>query len=129
MFCFFWYVGGEMYFVLICEIVYFLFCVFFVFKEIRMFIKKGREYLRDLWSIFEIVFIFLLLFVVGLYFMWMKFIGDVLKFMWEDRIGFVSFYYMVFLDEWLKCIIGVIVFFLFLKMFWFLCFNCWMFML
>ena len=46
------YVGGEMYFMLTCEIVYLLFCAFFVFKEIGMFAKKGRE---NPWSILETV--------------------------------------------------------------------------
>lgn len=70
--------------------------------------------------------IFLLLFVVGLYFVRMKFINDVLWDMKDDYFGFVSFYYIVFLDEWFKCIIGIIVFFLFLKLFCFFCFNCCM---
>ncbi|XP_068673513.1 polycystin-1-like [Montipora foliosa] len=117
------YVGGEMYFVLTCEIVYLLFCAFFVFKEIRMSIKKGREHLRDPWSILEIVLTLLSLSAVGLYFTRMKFTGDALQFMREDRTGFVSFHYTAFLDEWLKCIIGVIVFLSFLKMFRLLRFN------
>ena len=33
------YTGGEMFFVLGCEIVYLLFCVFFIFKEIKCFIR------------------------------------------------------------------------------------------
>ena len=117
------YVGGEMYFVLTCEIVYLLFCAFFVFKEIRMSIKKGREHLRDPWSILEIVLTLLSLSAVGLYFTRMKFTGDALQLMREDKTGFVSFHYTAFLDEWLKCIIGVIVFLSFLKMFRLLRFN------
>ncbi|XP_068717222.1 polycystin-2-like [Montipora capricornis] len=117
------YVGGERYFVLTCEIVYLLFCAFFVFKEIRMSIKKGREHLRDPWSILEIVLTLLSLSAVGLYFTRMKFTDDALHFMREDRTGFVSFHYTAFLDEWLKCIIGVIVFLSFLKMFRLLRFN------
>ena len=117
------YVGGEMYIVLACEITYFLFCSFFVFKEIRLFVKKGREHLKNPWSILEIVVTLLSLSAVGLYFARMTFTKKALEGMKRDRKGFVSFHYTAFLDEWLKCIMGIIVFLSFLKMFRLLRFN------
>lgn len=117
------YVGGEMYFVLTCEIVYLAFCVFFVVKEIRLFVKKGREHLKNPWSVLEIFVTLLSLSAVGLYFARMKFTNDALRDMNNDHSGFVSFHYTAFLDEWLKCIIGIIVFLSFLKLFRLLRFN------
>lgn len=117
------YVGGEMYFVLTCEIVYLMFCVFFVVKEIRLFVKKGREHLKNPWSVLEMFVTLLSLSAVGLYFARMKFTNDALRDMNDDRFGFVSFHYTAFLDEWLKCIIGIIVFLSFLKLFRLLRFN------
>ncbi len=117
------YVGGEMYFVLTCEIMYLLFSAFFVFKEIRMFVKKGREHLKNPWSIMEIFVTLLSLTAVGLYFARLKFTNDALRDMNNDHSGFVSFHYTAFLDEWLKCIIGIIVFLSFLKLFRLLRFN------
>ena len=117
------YVGGEMYFVLTCEIVYLMFCVFFVFKEIRLFVKKGREHLKNPWSVLEMFVTLLSLSAVGLYFARMKFTNDALRDMNNDHSGFVSFHYTAFLDEWLKCIIGIIVFLSFLKLFRLLRFN------
>ena len=60
---------------------------------------------------------------VGLYFARLKFTNDALRDMSDDRTGFVSFHYTAFLDEWLKCIMGVIVFLSFLKVFRLLRFN------
>ena len=117
------YVGGEMYFVLTCEIVYLLFCAFFVFKEIRMLVKKGREHLKNPWSILEIVVTLLSLSAVSLYFTRLVFTKRALKAMEDNHGGFVSFHYTAFLDEWLKCIMGIIVFLSFLKMFRLLRFN------
>lgn len=117
------YVGGEMFFVLTCEIVYLLFCTFFVAKEIKMFVKKGREHLKNPWSILEILVTLLSLSAVGLYFARHKFTNDAIRDMNTDRAGFISFHYTAFLDEWLKCIMGLIVFFSFLKVFRLLRFN------
>ena len=117
------YVGGEMYFVLACEIVYLLFCSFFVFKEIRQFVKKGREHLKNPWSILEILLTLLSLSAVGLFFARLSFTKTALKSMRDKKTGFVSFHYTAFLDEWLKCIMGIIVFLSFLKMFRLLRFN------
>ena len=117
------YVGGEMYFVLTCEIVYLMFCVFFVVKEIRLLVKKGREHLKNPWSVLEMFVTLLSLSAVGLYFARMKFTNDALRDMNDDQSGFVSFHYTAFLDEWLKCIIGIIVFLSFLKLFRLLRFN------
>ena len=117
------YVGGEMYFVLTCEIVYLTFCVFFVFKEIRLFVKKGREHLKNPRSVLEMFVTLLSLSAVGLYFARMKFTNDALRDMKDGHSGFVSFHYTAFLDEWLKCIIGIIVFLSFLKLFRLLRFN------
>ena len=117
------YVGGEMYFVLTCEIVYLTFCVFFVLKEIRLFLKKGREHLKNPWSVLEMFVTLLSLAAVGLYFTRMKFTKDALRAMKNDHSVFVSFHYTAFLDEWLKCIIGIIVFLSFLKLFRLLRFN------
>ena len=112
-----------MYFVMTCEIVYLTFCVFFVVKEIRLFVKKGREHLKNPWSVLEIFVTLLSLSAVGLYFARMKFTNDALRDMKNDHSIFVSFHYTAFLDEWLKCIIGVIVFLSFLKLFRLLRFN------
>lgn len=112
-----------MYFVLTCEIVYLLFSAFFVFKEIRMFVKKGREHLKNPWSILEILVTLLSLSAVGLYFTRLKFTNDALRDMVNEHSGFVSFHYTAFLDEWLKCIMGIIVFLSFLKLFRLLRFN------
>lgn len=117
------YTGGEMYFVLTCEIVYLLFSVFFVVKEIRLFVKKGREHLKNPWSVLEIFVTLLSLSAVGLYFTRLKFTKDALRDMNNDHSGFVSFHYTAFLDEWLKCIMGIIVFLSFLKLFRLLRFN------
>lgn len=112
-----------MYFVLTCELVYILFCAFFVVREIRQFVKKGREHLKNPWSVLEIFVTLLSLCAVGLYFARLKFTKDALKDMDSDSAGFVSFHYTAFLDEWLKCIMGLIVFFSFLKLFRLLRFN------
>ena len=117
------YVGGEMYFVLTCEIVYLLFCSFFVFKEIKEFVKKGRQHLKNPWSILEIIITLLSLSAVGLYFARLSFTKSALKSMNGNGSSFVSFHYTAFLDEWLKCIMGIIVFLSFLKMFRLLRFN------
>ena len=117
------YTGGEMFFVLACEITYLLFSAFFVVREIRLFIKKGKEHLKDPWGVLEIFVTLLSLSAVGLYFARMKFRDDALDTMRATRSGFVSFHYTAFLDEWLKCITGIIVFLSFIKMFRLLRFN------
>ncbi|KAK2546861.1 Polycystic kidney disease protein 1-like 2, partial [Acropora cervicornis] len=117
------YTGGEMFFVLACEITYLLFSAFFVVREIRLFIKKGKEHLKDPWGVLEIFVTLLSLSAVGLYFARMKFRDDALDTMRATRSGFVSFHYTAFLDEWLKCIMGIIVFLSFIKMFRLLRFN------
>ena len=113
-----------MYFVLTCEIVYLLFCIYFVFKEIKQFVKKGKEHLKNPWSVLEIFLTCLSLTAVGLYFARLAFTNSALKAM-NNNLGtsFVSFHYTAFLDEWLKCIIGIIVFLSFLKVFRLLRFN------
>ena len=117
------YVGGEMYFVLTCEIVYLLFCAVFVVKEIKQFVKKGREHLKNPWSILEILLTLLSLSAVGLYFARLSFRNSSLKTWRGGGTSFVSFHYTAFLDEWLKCIMGIIVFLSFLKMFRLFRFN------
>ena len=117
------YTGGEMFFVAACEITYLLFSAFFVVREIRLFIKKGREHLKDPWGVLEIFVTLLSLSAVGLYFARMKFRDDALDTMRATRSGFVSFHYTAFLDEWLTCIMGIIVFLSFIKMFRLLRFN------
>lgn len=88
-----------------------------------MFVKKGREHLKNPWSIMEIFVTLLSLSAVGLYFARLKFTNDALRDMNNDHSGFVSFHYTAFLDEWLKCIMGIIVFLSFLKLFRLLRFN------
>ena len=117
------YTAGEMYFVLACEITYLLFSAFFVVREIRLFVKKGREHLKDPWGVLEIFVTLLSLSAVGLFFAREKFRDDALETMKATRTGFVSFHYTAFLDEWLKCIMGIIVFLSFIKMFRLLRFN------
>ena len=113
-----------MYFVLTCEIVYLLFCIYFVLKEIKQFVKKGKEHLKNPWSVLEIFLTCLSLTAVGLYFARLAFTKRALKAM-NNNLGtsFVSFHYTAFLDEWFKCIIGIIVFLSFLKVFRLLRFN------
>ena len=113
-----------MYFVLTCEIVYLLFCIYFVFKEIKQFVKKGKEHLKNPWSVLEIFLTCLSLTAVGLYFARLAFTKRALKAM-NNNLGtsFVSFHYTAFLDEWFKCIIGIIVFLSILKVFRLLRFN------
>lgn len=117
------YVGGEKVFVITCEVVYFLFTLFFVVREVKLLLKKGRVHLKNPWSILEILVTLLSLSAVGLYFVRLKLTKDALRDMKNDRADFISFHYTAFLDEWLKCVMGVIVFLSFLKVFRLLRFN------
>ena len=117
------YVGGEKVFVITCEVVYVLFTLFFVVKEVKLLLKRGRVHLKNPWNILEILVTLLSLSAVGMYFARLKFTKDALKDMKIDRAGFISFHYTAFLDEWFKCIMGIIVFLSFLKMFRLLRFN------
>lgn len=117
------YVGGEKVFVITCEVVYFLFTLFFVVREVKLVLKKGRVHLKNPWSILEILVTLLSLSAVGLYFARLKLTKDALRDMKNDRADFISFHYTAFLDEWLKCVMGVIVFLSFLKVFRLLRFN------
>ncbi|XP_048575351.1 uncharacterized protein LOC5511746 isoform X2 [Nematostella vectensis] len=117
------YVGGEMFFVAACEIIYLLFTAYFIFREIKQAYKLGLDKLKNPWSILEIFVTCLSLSMVVLYFLRIKFTAEVVKDMRNDPTRFVSLHYTAFLDEWIKCLMGLIVFFSFIKIVRLLRFN------
>lgn len=117
------YVGGDMYFVLSCEIVYLLFTLYFLFRELKMVKKEGLGHLKNPWSMVEVFVTMLSLSLVVLYFVRMKFTGDSVKAMRMDHNKFISFHYTAFLDEWINAMMGLIVFLSFLKIVRLLRFN------
>lgn len=117
------YVGGDMYFVLSCEILYLLFTLYFLFRELKMVKKEGVGYLKNPWSIVEVFVTMLSLSLVVLYFVRMKFTSDSVEAMRTDHNRFISLHYTAFLDEWINAMMGLIVFLSFLKIVRLLRFN------
>lgn len=117
------YVGGDMYFVMACEITYLLFTLFFIFRELKKVKKEGTDALKNVWSITEIFLTMLSLSLVVLYFVRIKFTDDAIAQMRADHAQFVSFNYTAFLDEWINALMGFIVFFSFIKIIRLLRFN------
>lgn len=117
------YVGGDMYFVMTCEILYMLFTLFFIFRELKKAKKEGLQALKNVWSITEIFVTMLSLSLVVLYFLRIKFTNDAVAQMRADHSQFVSFNYTAFLDEWINALMGFIVFLSFLKIIRLLRFN------
>ncbi|KAK3717356.1 hypothetical protein QZH41_011584, partial [Actinostola sp. cb2023] len=117
------YVGGDMYFVMTCEILYMIFTLYFVFRELKKVKTEGFNALKNGWSVTEIFVTVLSLSLVVLYFLRMKFTDDAVAQMREDQTKFVSFNYTAFLDEWINAFMGFIVFLSFVKIIRLLRFN------
>ena len=112
-----------MIFVLSCEIIYLLFTLYFIFRELKMVKKEGMGYLKNPWSMVEVFVTLLSMSLVVLYFVRIKFTSDSVKAMRMDHDKFVSFHYTAFLDEWINAMMGLIVFLSFLKIVRLLRFN------
>ena len=44
------YVGPEMVFVMACELTYMLFLLFFIYKQVKKYLKERKEFLKDPWN-------------------------------------------------------------------------------
>ena len=104
-----------MFFVLGCEVLYLLFSLYFVMREIKQFKQNGRQQFKNPWSVLEIFVTMLSVAAVVVYFLRLKHTADSVQEMIKNPDKFVSFHFTALLDEVFKCILGFIVFLSFLK--------------
>lgn len=117
------YVGPEMVFVMACELTYMLFLLYFLYKQVKKYLKERREFFKDPWNYPELLVLGFSLSAVGLYFARLAITNYSISNMHESPGKYVSFQYVAFIDEWVSATTGMAVFFSVLKFLRLLKFN------
>ena len=118
-------------YILVCEILFLLFNIGFMYIEIKRYRKIGRkEYFKDKWSIADIMQMILAYIVIALFFQRLVAVNSALReFRTSNRASFISFYPAIVSDQILSYIMAFLVSCVIVKFLKLLRFNKKMFMI
>ena len=117
------YVGPEMVVVMGCEFIFVAFLLYFIYKELKQYMREKKEYFKDFWNLVEFLVIALSASAMGLFFARLAVTGYSIKNMHQAKGEYVSFQYVAMMDEWVTGCVGLAVFFSILKLLRLLRFN------
>eukprot|EP00057_Strongylocentrotus_purpuratus_P019968 XP_011674442.1 PREDICTED: polycystic kidney disease 2-like 1 protein [Strongylocentrotus purpuratus] len=104
------YQGNFAYFVLAGEVTYVLFLLYFTYKEIKLFIKKKREYFRSFWNMLEVTTLVMAYCAITFY-LYRLFIGRQLMAQYRtDPDSFLNFQYVSHWDSLYRYMTALVVF-------------------
>ncbi|KAK3717327.1 hypothetical protein QZH41_011561, partial [Actinostola sp. cb2023] len=109
------YTGPEQMVIMAFEIVYIIFLFMFTYSEFKELYKRKKKYFEDPWNYLEILVIVLSFSAIGLYFARLVFGKFAVRRMNENPGDFISFTYVLLLDECQVATLGFAVFFAILK--------------
>ena len=118
------YMSSALLFQIICEMVYFVFTIMFIFKEMKKFIQLKLQYFKCVWNLVEVSIIAMSIAAIVVYFY--KFIvTNKLTSQFKENKGnkYMKFQYIGYWNEVFSYIIGWLVFFGTLKFLKLLRFN------
>ncbi|XP_031568814.1 polycystin-1-like [Actinia tenebrosa] len=117
------YTGPEQLTIMAFEIIYFAFLFMFTYSEIKELYRRRKKYFEDPWNYLEFLVIGMSFSAVGLYFARFAFGKFAVKSMKENPNDFISFTYLLLLEEYQVATLGFAVFFAILKSLRLLRFN------
>ena len=118
------YYSGAMLFQLVCEIIYLIFILFFIVKEIRNIIKQKKEYIFQFWNMIELSIIGISISGVVVYFYRMMITSELIEIFKETHgNGYMKFQYVGGWQELLMYMVAWLVFLATLKFLKLLRFN------
>ena len=118
------YVGNFLLFVLICEVSFLLFTIYFTVRELKKLLKSGvKKYLTEFWHWIELAFIGLSWTSIILYFVRLGIDKVTRKKFREDQHQFVDFHYLATADQLYGYVYAFVVFMMSVKFLRLLRFN------
>lgn len=117
------YTGPEQLVVMAFEFVFFAFLCVYVYSEAKQLFVLGKQYFVDPWNYVELLVICSSFSAIFLYLAELGFAKLAIKRMRANPEAFISFDYIIFLDEAYKGVLGFAVFCAFLKFLKLLRFN------
>ena len=96
-------------FVLACEILYLIYLLYFIVKQIKLMVKLKCKYFKDFWNIMELFIIIISLTAIVIYIFRSVETGRVLAEYKAEREKYHSFYQAAVFDMTLGYLLGVIV--------------------
>ena len=105
------HVSNPNLFLMVCEIIYLCFILFFIIKEIRKIIKQKRDYLKEPWNYIELSIIVLSLGGLAIYFYHMIRSRTIAaRFAEKNGNGYIKMQYVAYWNELLLYMLGWLVF-------------------
>ncbi|XP_048576120.1 polycystic kidney disease and receptor for egg jelly-related protein isoform X2 [Nematostella vectensis] len=117
------YLGGFSHALLGFEVVFLFLIFYWVYRDVKKIIDQGKAYWKGLWNVVDSLITSLSICAVGFYFARLVFINVAIKQFREDPKRFVSFQYVILLNEAHNCLMAVVVLLLNLKFLRLLRFN------
>lgn len=117
------YTGPETYVLMAFELVYIIFLFMFTYSEFKELFRRKKKYFEDPWNYLEMLVIVLSFTTIGLFFARLLFGNFAVQRMKEQPRSFISFTYVLLLDECHIATLGYAVFFAILKSLRLLRFN------
>lgn len=117
------YTGPETYVLMTFELVYIIFLFMFTYSEFKELFRRKKKYFQDPWNYLEILIIVMSFTTIGLFFARLAFGKYAVSRMKKNPRDFISFTYVLVMDEYQIATLGFAVFFNILKSLRFLRFN------
>ena len=117
------YTGPEQLVIMAFEIIYMAFLFMFTYSEVKELYRRKKKYFEDPWNYLEFLVIGMSFSAIGLYFARLGFGKIAVKRMKENPNDFISFTYVLLLEECQVATLGFAVFFAILKSLRLLRFN------
>ncbi|XP_014667045.1 PREDICTED: polycystic kidney disease protein 1-like 2 isoform X2 [Priapulus caudatus] len=109
---------------IICQIIYAIFVLIFIIKEIAGMVQKKKAYFRDIWNWNELAIIGFSLAAISMYFTRMVLVNDIMATFAETKgKSYITLQYINYVDEILGYMLGFTCFLATLKMIRLLRFN------
>ena len=118
------YMSSVLLFQIACEIIYFIFTIFFIVKEIRNLIKEKGKYFFHFWNLVEVCIIAMSVTAIVIYFYRLYSVNELTEYFKETHGNeYMKFQYVGYWTEMFNYIIGFLVFFASMKFLKLLRFN------
>lgn len=117
------YTGPEQFTVMAFEIIYIVFLFMFTYSEMKELYRRKKKYFEDPWNYLEVLVIAMSFSAIGLFFARLGFGKFAVKAMKENPNDFISFTYVLLLEECQVATLGFAVFCAILKSLRLLRFN------
>ena len=117
-------VGTDSWFLIMCELIYFLFMFLFLVREMKQIYRKGVSYFKEFWNLVEIAVLVLAILAIVFYFYREKLGKELISRVTVKKPAkFINFQQAVYWDLMYTYILSLIVFFVMLKFINLLRFN------